>query len=157
MLALLRVMTLDSASQVYTPLILEGGSPILVYFISALLVLAVLLMNLVTAVIVEQAVDTGNREREVKVAYERSRRQRVAGELDELFAEMDTNNDGQLQLDEILNSELEVLERLGDLFGLPDVSDDSKWPLFCQNIQYLFQDLDIDQSGCVARQSSSKA
>merc|ERR1719487_2571681 len=106
-------MTLDSVSQVYTPLILEGGGAVLLFFVSALLVLAVLLMNLVTAVIVEQAVDTGNREREVKVAYERTRRQRVAGELDELFGEMDTNNDGQLQLDEILASELDVLERLG--------------------------------------------
>merc|ERR1719191_1437410 len=130
MLSLLRLMTLDSVSQVYTPLILEGGMPNAVYFISALLVLAVLLMNLVTAVIVEQAVDNGNREREVKLAFERSRRKRVMRELEELFATIDTNHDGQLELLEILSSDLGVLERLGDLFGINDISDTSKWALF---------------------------
>ena len=77
MLGLVRTMTLDSIYAIYIPLILEGDYSILIYFISALLVLAVLLMNLVTAVIVEQAVDQGNREREVKLAFERSRRKRV--------------------------------------------------------------------------------
>merc|ERR1719326_1002382 len=108
-------------------------------------------MNLVTAVIVEQAVDQGNREREVKLAFERSRRKRVMRELEELFATIDTNHDGQLELLEILSSDLGVLERLGDLFGINDISDTSKWALFCQDIQYLFQDLDVDQSGCVQK------
>ena len=39
-----------------------------VLFLGAVLILAFVLANLITAVIVERAVDTGNHEREVRVA-----------------------------------------------------------------------------------------
>merc|ERR1719310_876004 len=63
MQTLLQVFTLDSASNIYRPLI--SRNPLLAaYFVSYILLASIALMNLVTAVMVEQSMEQANKNRE---------------------------------------------------------------------------------------------
>ena len=61
-------MTFDSIAGVYWPLVKEGNIVNIIYVLVLIAVLGIVLMNLVTAVIVEKAVDQGAAMKEIKVA-----------------------------------------------------------------------------------------
>ena len=65
-----------------------------------------------------------------------------------LFEDMDDNGDGLLTLAEILEAPRVVRQKLGEVFGLPDVEGASKF-IFEENVTRLFNDLDTDGSGAV--------
>merc|ERR1712194_648011 len=88
MLTLVQFVTLDSIGGIYSPLI--NREPLLAFFfMSFTLVVAVALMNLVTAVIVEGAIEQAKADKEVQAAYEAQRLQRLLPELREMFNALD--------------------------------------------------------------------
>lgn len=69
MLTLFQCFTLDSAGEVYRPLITHNPT-LIAYFMTVILIMAVSLMNLVTAVMVNSALDQASEDKDVKRAYE---------------------------------------------------------------------------------------
>ena len=93
MITLIGFMTLDSAQNVYFPLILERPE-LAVVFLSFILLVAVALMNLITAVIVENAFEASSEERHLLVKKEKKRMEELVQKLGYLFIELDESRDG---------------------------------------------------------------
>merc|ERR1719223_1644950 len=70
MLTLLRFVSLDSMATLYQPLIMEDPL-LLCFFLPFILVVSISLMNLVTAVIVEGALEQGKLDREAVNKYKK--------------------------------------------------------------------------------------
>jgi hypothetical protein len=105
MLTLVQFVTLDSIALVYTPLIHWSPFVLGFYFIFFIIVVSISLMNLVTAVIVEGAIEQGKQDREVQKAYEKQKIANLIPTIRRLFNELDTDGSGGLSLDEILNAD----------------------------------------------------
>jgi uncharacterized membrane protein len=139
LLTLLQVLTLDSIANIYRPLVLEAPSGTqgffnLVYFLLFIFFVSIALMNLVTAVMVEGALQTATADRQSERAHEESRRRMLLPKLRELFHRLDGDGSGEVTLQEIedapvwLKDELKTMthtEDLGEIFELLD-DDDSK-------------------------------
>merc|ERR1712224_692638 len=76
MLTLIQFVFMDSAGAIYTPLVLRDPS-LLLYFVAIMLIVSISLMNLVTAVIVEGALDQARSDKEAVEAYEAERVQQL--------------------------------------------------------------------------------
>lgn len=133
MLTLFQCFTLDSAGQVYRPLITHN--PVLIaYFMTVILVMAVSLMNLVTAVMVNSALDQASEDKDVKRAYEAVQKRKQLEQLKVMFLELDSDGSGELTLEELKGAPEEVREQLKEVAGTED-------------IEGLFQMLDYDGGG----------
>jgi len=75
-----------------------------VYFYSYVAVACLVLMNLVTAVIVENAMDTSRNDHEQQVQEKEAKQQRDIKELQHLFTLMDADGSGTLSWDEFKDS-----------------------------------------------------
>merc|ERR1719450_73720 len=93
-------------------------------------------MNLVTAIIVDCAVQQSNDDREARKAYESQRRRALLPKLKKMFEELDADGSGQLEMDEIDNAPPHILSQLEQLTNKEGVME-------------LFQLLDFDNSGGV--------
>jgi Ca2+-binding EF-hand superfamily protein len=134
MITLVQFATLDSIGGIYGPMI--GYNPVMLslFFISFLLVVSISLMNLVTAVIVEGSLEQASADKEVNSAYKAAAMKKMIPRIKELFAAMDVDESGTLDLEEVINSPLEVQEELGKVMEMDDMIE-------------LFEILDIDSSG----------
>ncbi|CAK9089653.1 unnamed protein product [Durusdinium trenchii] len=133
MLTLFQCFTLDSAGEVYRPLITHN--PVLIaYFMTVILVMAVSLMNLVTAIMVNSALDQASEDKDVKRAYEAVQKRKQLEQLKVMFLELDTDGSGELTLEELKTAPEEVREQLEAVAGTED-------------IEGLFQMLDYDGGG----------
>jgi len=72
-----------------------------VYFLSLVTMGALVLMNLVTAVIVEQSIEGAKEDSEALAAWERVEMKRLTDALERAFWSADTDNNGQLSWDEL--------------------------------------------------------
>eukprot|EP00929_Paragymnodinium_shiwhaense_P110281 TRINITY_DN7716_c0_g1_i1.p1 TRINITY_DN7716_c0_g1~~TRINITY_DN7716_c0_g1_i1.p1 ORF type:complete len:635 (+),score=126.32 TRINITY_DN7716_c0_g1_i1:177-2081(+) len=119
MLTLLQVLTLDSICGVYWPLITEGDKGILaaVYFILYILVVSVSLMNLVTAVTVEGALQQAHDDKEFQERLEEERKRRLVPHIREMFAAIDADGSGEVCLDELMNAPEDLKQSLMALTG----------------------------------------
>merc|ERR1719316_2376548 len=72
MLTLVQFITMDSIGSIYTPIV-HRRPYLIMYFVFFLIVVSVSLMNLVTAVIVEGAIEQGKQDKEVQKAYDNKR------------------------------------------------------------------------------------
>lgn len=139
MLTLVRYVTMDSLSSFYEPIIAENPW-YAIYFFSILLTVSIALLNLVTAVLVEGAMEKSGKDRK-EIAD--STRQKIKSYLPmarELFHRLDISGDGWLTLDEVKH-------------GLEHQDAD---PGLCAKLQKvvpfegileLFESLDIDGDG----------
>jgi len=134
MLTLVQFVTLDSIGSIYTPLI--HRSPFLLggYFILFLIVVSISLMNLVTAVIVEGAIEQGKNDKEVQKAYEQTKIVKLVPTIRCLFLELDADGSGTVSLDEILDAPDNVKEELTHIMQTDQLA-------------VLFELLDTDGSG----------
>ena len=83
-----------------------------------ILVLNVLLMNLVTAVIVDNAIMSSQAELEVRQRVEAGKRASLVVQIEGLLMDTDSNQDGILTIEEILEADRPVLEKLSEAIGL---------------------------------------
>lgn len=137
-LTLLAGLTLDSFAAVYTPLIME--SPFLaVFFLPFMLVNSIALMNLVTALMVENSLSQANEDMQVKKAWEHQKRTQLLADLKCLFDDLDKDHSRTLELKEIMSEHPGIRQRLLHVLG----SDDP------EELKKAFHDLDFDGSGKV--------
>jgi len=100
MLTLVQFLCMDSIGAIYKPLI-QKDYFLVVYFTLVILVVPIVLMNLVTAIIVNSAMEQASSDREVEALYEKEKRARMIKNLQEVFIHLDTDNSGQVSRDEI--------------------------------------------------------
>lgn len=135
MMSLLQFVTADSIHEIYWDLVMK--QPLFIIgVIAIILVVAVALMNLVTAVIVEKAIDNAAMDKEMMSHYNRKRCQDLIPQLRTAFRQIDENGDGSLTLAEIV----------GNLEALPkEVQDVMAGDAAAE----VFEMLDIDGSGLI--------
>jgi len=136
MLTLLQLVTTDSIAAMYRPIAMHKPWQ-MGYFVIFMLVVSVALMNLVTAVIVDTAIQTSSKDREALKAYAAAEKKAMLPKLKTLFEELDADGSGQLELDEIMDAPESVKEQLEELSNMEDVEG-------------LFKMLDYDNSGSVS-------
>ncbi|CAE7882617.1 Scn11a [Symbiodinium sp. KB8] len=132
-LTLLQFVTLDSIAAVYSPLIMTR--PYLgAYFASILIFVSIGLMNLITAVIIEGAMESSKEKREEeRMEMKEKIRQSLPGLLD-MFFSLDTERTGRIHRDQLQNNALQHLpQALLDNLPIDDVVD-------------LFDILDVDEN-----------
>eukprot|EP00929_Paragymnodinium_shiwhaense_P098654 TRINITY_DN6013_c0_g1_i2.p1 TRINITY_DN6013_c0_g1~~TRINITY_DN6013_c0_g1_i2.p1 ORF type:complete len:594 (-),score=94.64 TRINITY_DN6013_c0_g1_i2:271-2052(-) len=122
MLTLLQVLTMDSIAGIYRPLITEAEGNgfklvLAVYFLLYILFVSIALMNLVTAVMVEGAMQQANEDKEFVAKMEVERRKRMLPELREMFATIDIDGSGQVTLEELIDAPEELKCRLKEITG----------------------------------------
>eukprot|EP00929_Paragymnodinium_shiwhaense_P001455 TRINITY_DN101695_c0_g1_i1.p1 TRINITY_DN101695_c0_g1~~TRINITY_DN101695_c0_g1_i1.p1 ORF type:complete len:749 (+),score=162.82 TRINITY_DN101695_c0_g1_i1:120-2366(+) len=150
MLTLVRFVTFDSISSVYTPLIAKDPA-LALYFMAVLTSLGIVLMNLITAVVVNGALEQANQDREARAHWDRQRRSRMLKEVQSIFHELDEDHSGQInraELSQIGEKELELLQslvRLDDpmeIFDLLDVDGSGEIDLheFCKGLENNLED-----------------
>eukprot|EP00931_Biecheleriopsis_adriatica_P065266 TRINITY_DN39856_c0_g1_i1.p1 TRINITY_DN39856_c0_g1~~TRINITY_DN39856_c0_g1_i1.p1 ORF type:complete len:661 (-),score=122.89 TRINITY_DN39856_c0_g1_i1:81-2063(-) len=115
MLTLLQFIAMDSVAAVYTPLIKKAWW-LSFYFISVIVLVFVVLMNLVTAVIVESALARSNQNIEVRRAMESEQKAKYVSELYTLCLEIDSDQSGKISSEELKScTEMTTFIRLQEL------------------------------------------
>jgi len=136
MLTLVQFLTLDSMFNIYRPIVLAKPT-IMIYFGLFILLVSVALMNLVTAIIVDAAVQQSHDDREAQKAYINSRKRALLPKLKAMFEDMDADGSGELDLDELRSAPDELKEQLEEISNMEDC-------------EALFNMLDYDNSGGIA-------
>ncbi|CAE7490358.1 unnamed protein product, partial [Symbiodinium natans] len=129
-LTLLQFVTLDSIAAVYYPLIVH--KPLLIiYFVPIMVIVSIGLMNLVTAVLVENALENAAAEAEAERLNLKKKIKEALPMLLTKFEDLDEDGSGYISRDEIEGVPLSVLppkllenvsiDSMVDLFELLDV------------------------------------
>lgn len=134
-LILLQCFCWDSISSVYRPLI-KHRLHLFLYFMGVQLVLAIALMNLVTAIMVEGSLAQADEDKEAKKAYASAKRKKQMERLRDMFAELDEDGSGELTMEEIEDAPPGIRAQLVEIAGTEDIGS-------------LFEMLDYDGSGTV--------
>jgi len=101
MLTLIQFVTLDSVNAIYSPLV-EKDPAVAVYFVSLMLIVSIVLMNLITAVIVNSALEQATHDREAFKLQEEKRRKRLVVDLKQVFQRLDDDGSGKISVEELL-------------------------------------------------------
>lgn len=142
MLTLLQFIAMDSVASVYGPLVIEDGW-LIIYFFGLILTVAVVLMNIVTAVIVNTALEVNNTDREAKRLQKVELRKVISEELGSMFRlfaaddgedELDLEDAQAITLKELLESPAEAQSLLCQLTAADHVED-------------IFEEIDLDGNG----------
>jgi Ca2+-binding EF-hand superfamily protein len=136
MLTLMMFATVDSVGGIYTPMV-KHRPPLIVYFVSFMLLVSICLMNLVTAVIVESSFDQSAQDKEVEKLHKAKIVERMMPHLKDMFNRLDIVGDGELTLKEFGACDDKTREELCDLFNTDDLVE-------------LFEVLDVDGGGSVS-------
>jgi Ca2+-binding EF-hand superfamily protein len=104
------------------------------FFQCFILVICISLMNLITAVIVEGAIDQAAKDKEANTAYRCAAMRDVMPEIARLFAELDKDGDFVIRREEIEEADFTLQERLGKILETEDLME-------------LFDILDSDNNG----------
>jgi len=144
MLTLVQFTTGD-ITPVYFPLIIRD--PWLIpYFLSCYLFITLLLMNLVTAALVNESISQGAEDREIKVKRLRLQVEQYVPELDWVFGHLDADSTGDITL-----QELAAFNGTEQDIGHP-LSDAVKEVLRPENLIDNYECFDADSSGTVNKQ-----
>jgi len=135
MLTLVQFVNGDSMASIYFPLILHD--PILVLlFVPFMLFLSISMMNVVTAVIVEGALEKAKQDQEAQTRYQALRLKKMLPALKAMFHEIDEDGNGLMTLQELACAPEEVQEKLKEVIKANSPVE-------------LFEMLDVDESGAV--------
>lgn len=134
-LTLLQVFSFDSIGGIYRPLVKQNVF-CFVYFVLAMLILSIALMNLVTAVMVNSSLDQASQDKEAKKAWEAARKAKQMESLKKMFLELDEDGSGELSLEELLEAPESAQDQLKEIAGSGDLEE-------------LFHLLDYDGGGTV--------
>lgn len=135
MLTLIQFATFDSPSSVYKPW-LDAYPTMGWFFISALLVMGVVFMNLVTAVIVNRALESAREDEDMQKAMMDKKRKNLLQKLEMVFEEADTNCSGELSREELEAISHDQKALFGSILGNSDLLK-------------LFDYLDVDGDGSI--------
>merc|ERR1719443_2805480 len=93
MMTLIQFITLDSIGHIYTPLC-HKQPYLIMYFVIFIILVSVSLMNLVTAVLTQGAIEQRKQDTEVFKAYEHQRVMKLVPYFKNLFHELDEDGSG---------------------------------------------------------------
>merc|ERR1711879_318404 len=110
MLTLLQFLTMDSIGAIYRPLIVHRPVVLGCYFSAYILLVGIALMNLVIAVMVESSSQQAANDREGLKAWETARKKALIPKLKRMFAELDADGSGEVELEEIYEAPQELKE-----------------------------------------------
>jgi len=145
---LVQFATMDSMSSLYFPLVAEDPVLILL-FLPFVLIVSISLMNLVTAVVVEGAIEQGKDDRESMARYKQYAFKKMLPVLKAMFHKLDKDGDGTLTLLELkrapervkkqLEQYLNQSDSLAELFEIIDVDDSGEVDIdeFCEGVAKL--------------------
>lgn len=137
MMTLSQFVTMDSIASIYIPLI-KKKPELSSYFIALVIIVSIALMNLVTAVLVEGALDHARQEKEEDVKLSNSKFREMIPQLQSLFESLDTDKSGELQ-----RTEIEAAEREKRAEIPADILDKAS----VASMTELFEKFDVDKSG----------
>jgi len=130
MLTLLQISTLDSWAVVVRPLVVK--QPILMlYFVSFIGLSAIAVMNLVTAIIVENSVSSAKGDREVEAQFQDTVMTKLFAEVENLMITLGESSNGELtkrELQEAYKTNPVVREILDVICNVTEVLD--LWEVF---------------------------
>lgn len=129
------IPALDSIGGIYRPLITKKPE-LSIYFVCFLLIASIAMMNLVTGIMVECAMKLTLEYHEMRHEIELARKRDLVKQLRKMFAELDADGSGEVELAEIRNAPPHVQETLGDVVDMDELED-------------LFQTIDTDGSGSI--------
>lgn len=139
MLTLLQFLTLDSIYQIYIPLVIEKPG-LMLYFLAIILILPITLMNLVTAVLVENGMTAAQKEAEFETKARSDEMKSAVLQLLDIFTKLDINHNGALTRSELVKMPANAIPRgLLDALAVEDLTD-------------LFDVLDVDRTGEISQQ-----
>ncbi|CAJ1390045.1 unnamed protein product [Effrenium voratum] len=133
MVTLLQFVSFDNIVLVYKPLA-DRDPVLLVYFILVILVVGIVIMNLVTAVIVNSSLEQAAKDKSLLQSIEEQNRKKVVAELRCMFYRLDHDCSGEVSREEISRIATHEKQILRDLTGFDDPTE-------------LFDALDLDESG----------
>jgi len=134
MLTLVQFVCLDSIGAIYRTLIKSDPIYLIPYFITIILVVPIVLMNLVTAVIVNGAIDQALQDKDAQKIHEAQKQKKLFKQLRDVFRKLDDDGSGEVSLDEIQQITEQDKLILQDLTGVSDP-------------EQIFNALDVDGSG----------
>jgi len=135
MLSLVQFSTLDSVHAIYLPIVRKD--PILMtFFLGVILVVSVVLMNLITAVVVNSAMEQAMQDKELMRINEEKHRKKLVKDLRVIFERLDEDGSGEVSEDEIANISDEDRIKLEQVLGIADPIE-------------IFRTLDVDKSGSI--------
>ena len=137
-LTLVQFVTLDSIAAVYFPLM--QVKPTLVFFFLPIgLVVSIGLMNLVTAVLVENALENAAQEAELERIQLKNKVKGALPAMIEIFKVLDQDHSGHISREEIESVPLDILpSKLLENISIPSMAD-------------LFELLDVDGTGSLTQ------
>lgn len=133
-LTLLQFVTLDSVAAIYYPLVMFRPS-LIIFFTPIFLFISVGLMNLVTAILVESALESAQQEAEAGRQELKNKIRGALPSLLDIFQTLDTDMSGFITRDELDAVPVDILPA-SVLESLP-----------IDNMQELFEMLDVDGTG----------
>jgi len=136
MLTLVQFITMDSINAIYAPLIKKDWK-LAFYFMSLVMVVSILLLNLITAIVVNKAMEQAHQDNDAMHAYELGKRKALVKQLREIFIRLDDDVSGQVTRAELANITDQDKQLLFGLLGTDD-------------LYVLFDDCDMDGSGAVS-------
>jgi voltage-gated sodium channel len=116
MLTLLQFVCLDSVAAIYKPLV-EHQPWLVVFFVTVILVVPIVLMNLVTAVVVSGAF------KDALAVYEQQQKKRMIHELRQVFERVDGDGSGKWSTREIIKMNSHDLDMLKHLTSMDEPMD----------------------------------
>jgi len=143
MLTLGQFANADSIAQVYIPIV-EKQFHLIIYFGLVWLVVTIKLMNLVTAVIVDQAITQGNEDRELQLSMKRRRWMDLEPDIKDVFRELDVLQAGQFTVKYVRDG----LDGMSAAF-MKSLPADLNNILDSEQLVELYDYVDTDRSGGV--------
>jgi len=133
MLTLVQFISFDNIVYIYKPMI-EADAKLAIFFALAILVVGVVLMNLVTAVIVNSALEQAMQDKDLMRSIEEQKKKKMMKQLKRIFMRLDVDRSGKISRDELINISKEDHLLLTDLITTSSPVE-------------MFDSLDIDGSG----------
>eukprot|EP00929_Paragymnodinium_shiwhaense_P081653 TRINITY_DN4278_c0_g1_i2.p1 TRINITY_DN4278_c0_g1~~TRINITY_DN4278_c0_g1_i2.p1 ORF type:complete len:712 (-),score=116.94 TRINITY_DN4278_c0_g1_i2:149-2284(-) len=133
MLTLIQFLTMDSIAAIYKPLT-ERQPWLILYFAGVILIVGIVILNLVTAVIVTDAMTGARKERMELAEQETAKRKRLIKKLGTIFRRLDSDGSGKVSSAEFLKLSDGDLDEVIEMTGVTRPLE-------------LFQMIDLDMSG----------
>lgn len=103
MLSLVQFVCMDSIGAIYRPLITHDPS-LALYFVLVILTVGIVLMNIITAVLVNGALEQASQDKEAIRIQEEKRKKKLMASLREMFHRLDEDGSGEVDKHEITNA-----------------------------------------------------
>jgi len=103
---------------------------LLLYFGTLILIVAILIMNVVTAVLVNGALEQANEDKETQVAEKEAKKVTLLKALHDMFERMDEDKSGKLTRDELVSASQKDNDFFHEFLELKDpVESSTNWML----------------------------